>query len=137
MMRLSVLTRRKMNGSTSFFKVADLARSLLFVDGHLEGLAELRLLAQIAGIEEIEDRPEIAQAVLDRRAGQGQPMRRGELQDRARLGRLRVLDVLRLVDHHAVPLHALQELLVQARQRERGQDDIVRLARLREGLLRL
>ena len=76
MMRLSVLTRRRMKGSTSFFKVAATARDHCpLLDGHLEGLAELRLLAQIAGIEEVEDGPEIAQPVLDGRAGQGQAMR--------------------------------------------------------------
>ena len=110
-------------------------RIVALVDGHLEGLAELGLLAQVAGIEEVEDRPEIAQAVLDGRAGQGQAMRRRQLQDRARLGGLRILDVLGLVDHHAVPVPAPQELLVQARQRERGQDDIVRLAGRREAPL--
>ncbi len=105
-MRLSVLTRRRMKGSTSFFKVADLVRSLLLLDGHLEGFAELCFLAQVAWIEEVEDGPQIAQAVLDRRASQGKSMWRSELENRACLGRLWILDVLGLVDHNAMPLQA-------------------------------
>ncbi len=104
------------------------------MDGHLESLAELCFFAQVARIEEIEDRPQVAHTVLDGRAGQGKPARSGELENRTRLCCMRILDVLSLVDHDAMPFQTLQELFVQASQRERGQDDIVRLTCLREGL---
>ena len=77
------------------------------MDGHLEGLAELCFLAQVTWIEKVEDGPQIAQAVLDRRAGQGEPMRRSQFQNCACLRGLWILDVLGLVDHHAMPFQTL------------------------------
>ena len=105
------------------------------MDGQLKRLAELRFLAQVAWIEEVEDGPQVAHAVLDGRAGQSEPARSGELENRARLRGMRILDVLSLVDHDAMPFQTLQKLFVQAGQREGGQDDIVALTCLHEGLL--
>jgi hypothetical protein len=76
------------------------------LDRHLERLPELGLFAEVAGAEEVEDRPEIAEPVLDRGAGQGEAVRRRELEDRLGLGGLGVLDVLGLVNHDPVPGHA-------------------------------
>jgi len=64
--------------------------------------------AEQAGVDEIKQRPEVARAVLDRRAGQRQTRRRLQALDRARLARLGVLDRLRLVQDRQPPRHALQ-----------------------------
>ena len=57
------------------------------------------LVAEIVGLHEIYDAPEVEHPVLDRRAGQGQLVVGLELLDR--LGHLRagVLDELRLIEH--------------------------------------
>ena len=94
------------------------------LDGHLKGPAELRLFPQIAGIEEVEDGPEIAQPVLYGRARERQPMSRLQPEDRPRLRRLWILEVLRLIHHDAAPAHTSEEFLVQPRQREGGQHHI-------------
>src|SRR5260370_41536898 len=86
-------------------------------------------------MQEVKDRPQIAQAVLDRRASQGQPMWGDKLEDCTRLSGLWILDVLRLINYDSVPLQVPQELFVQPRQCEGGQGNIVRLAPRFEGFL--
>ena len=63
----------------------------------LVGLGEMLLVAEVAGLDEIHDAPQIEQAVLQRRAGERQAVLGLQLLDR--LGDLRagVLDELRLV----------------------------------------
>ena len=65
-------------------------------------LLEDRGGAEHPGVEELEDRPELAQVVLDRRAAHGQPV--PPLEQPGRLGRLAVgvLDRLRLVQDHVI-----------------------------------
>ena len=59
---------------------------------------------QEAGIEEIEDRPQVAQIVFDRRAGQHDAASGEERFDRLRLLGVRVFDDLGLVQHREAPL---------------------------------
>ena len=71
MIALSVLSRRRMNGPVSRLSRRSASGSLLGLDRHVERPLELGLGAQQAGVEELHDRPQIADVVLDRRAGQG------------------------------------------------------------------
>src|SRR5436305_1294238 len=82
-----------------------------------------------SGMQEVEDRPQVEQAVLDRGASQRQAVLRVQLADGARLRRLRILDVLGLVDHDPPPLEAAQQFFVQPSQGERCDDHVMRLAR--------
>ena len=71
-----------------------------------EALDEGRKLlrrSQQSGIDEVEDRPQVAEPVLDRRAGQGNARFGLELLDRSGLLGGRILDGLRLVEHHQSP----------------------------------
>ena len=64
---------------------------------------ERRSRADETGVGEVEDRPQVADAVLDRRAGQRQPCAGGDPAQRLRGFARRVLDRLRLVEHHRRP----------------------------------
>jgi hypothetical protein len=76
---------------------------------------ELGLLAEQPRAREVQQRPQVDQRVLDRRAGQHQPLARAQPLDRARLLGLRVLDRLRLVEDHQPPRLRLQPRLAQQR----------------------
>ena len=69
---------------------------------------ELLGRAEQAGVDEIEDRPQVKEAVLDGGAGEGDPRASLELLGRFRLLGGRVLDGLRLVEHDQVPRRAQQ-----------------------------
>ncbi len=60
--------------------------------------------AQEAGVQKIEQRPEIGQAILDRSARHGDAGRRFQLLDGPRLPRARVLDRLGFVEDDEVPV---------------------------------
>ena len=64
---------------------------------------KLLLGAEQARQQEVEERPQVAEMVLDRRAGQGDARARGQLLGRPRLLRARVLDGLRFVEDDQVP----------------------------------
>ena len=84
---------------------------------------ELRAGTDEAGVGEVEDGPEVAEAVLDRRAGE----RTREWRDAAQLLRGLaggVLDRLRLVEHHARPVDAGDGLDVAHRGAVGGDDDV-------------
>ena len=66
--------------------------------------------AEQAGVEKIEQRPEIGQAILDRGAGHGDAGRRFQLLDGPRLPRARVLDRLGFVENDEVPVALPQPL---------------------------
>ncbi len=106
-------------------------RALVAVaDRQLEAAPERRLRAEQPGLDEAEDRPQVAQRVLDRRTGHREPV--VGLQAAHDLGDLRgrVLRVLRLVEHQRAEAEALEVLRVQARQRVRGDDDVVVVQRV-------
>ena len=80
--------------------------------------------ADEAGVGEVEDRPQVAEAVLDRRAGEGEP---GAGVDAAQLlGGLVgwVLDGLGLVEHEPVPVVLLEGLDVADGGAVGGDDDV-------------
>ena len=85
---------------------------------------ERRPGADEAGVGEVEDRPQVAEAVLDRRAGEGEP---GAGRDAAQLlaGLVgRVLDGLRLVEDDPVPRQLGQRVDVAHRGAVGGDDDV-------------
>ncbi len=69
---------------------------------------EDRVGAEHPGVEELEDRPELAQVVLDRRAAHRQPVPRPDEPGGLRGLALGVLDRLRLVEDHVVELDVRQ-----------------------------
>ena len=103
-------------------------------DGHRVGIeapgrrsvgAEGGRRAQHAGVQELEQAPQLAQMVLDRRAAERQAM--VAAQQARRLGGLgaRVLDGLRLVEDHVVEAHVLQERRVAAQRAVGRQHEVV------------
>ena len=102
------------------------------LDGDEEALPERRLRAEEAGIEQIHDRPEVADVVLHRRAGEGDAERRLDRPRGLGLLRLGVLDVLRFVEDEALPRHALQRLDLAVQQRVARHDEGAALCRLHE-----
>ena len=93
---------------------------------HLLDQAGERLgAAEQARVEEIEQRPEVGQAVLDRRSRHGDAGRRLQLLDRPRLPRARVLDRLGFVEDHKVPVAFLEPL--GARQHAVGCDQEIQV----------
>ena len=80
--------------------------------------------AEQARAHEVEDRPELRQAVLDGRAGEGQPPLRRELLRGHRRRAHRVLDVLRLVEDRVRQLEPPEHLLVATEQRVARDDDL-------------
>ena len=69
----------------------------------LGGAAELLRASEQAGIDEVEDRPQVAEVVFHRRSGQGDPGFSLQGLGGARLLGVGVLDRLRLVQHHEAP----------------------------------
>jgi hypothetical protein len=76
-----------------------------------------------AGIEEVEDRPQIAKIILNRRAGERDAALRVEGLDRAGLLGLGVLDRLRLVDNGETPA-GLAEPIEPEQRGVAGHDEI-------------
>ena len=99
--------------------------AVVFLDGHLELLAELGLGAEIAGIEKIEDGPEIKQAVLHGGAREGETVIGFQLEDGFGLGSFGVFDVLGFVQHDAVPGDAAKQLGVFAGEGEGGDHHVM------------
>src|SRR5262249_10856249 len=85
-------------------KIAERAiRILLPVGEAFDVGGKLLRRAQESGINEIEDRPQIAQSVLNGRAGESNTRLRLELFDRLGLLRGWILDGLRLIKHRQLP----------------------------------
>ena len=126
----SALVRRSRNGDSSrrsrrvacSLSAGRPARSI----GPAKRARELLGAAQQAGVAEAHDRPQLAQAVLHRRAGQRQP--EVALQRQRRLGAARggVLDGLRFVEHHGVPVRRGQDVGVDLQQRVRAHQHLAR-----------
>ena len=109
-------------GFHQLFEGGGAAAIVVPLDRQLKLLAKLGLLAQIAGIEEVKDGPEIHQAVFYGGAGEGQPMGGGELQNGFGLGGLGVFDVLGFVEDDAMPGHRLKVGGIPAGQGKGGDD---------------
>ena len=86
----------------------------------LEGLAG----AEQARVDEIHDRPELSEAVLDRCPREGERTATRDAPERAMSLRPRVLRVLRLVEEQPVPLDLRQRVDVSGRDVVRGHDDV-------------
>jgi hypothetical protein len=90
---------------------------------------ELLAGAQHPRVEEVHDRPQLGQPVLDGSSGQGDPVARAQPFRRFRGLRQAVLDRLGLVQHHPPPLVTGEFLDVTGRGGVGG-DDQVGLAQL-------
>ena len=88
--------------------------------------------AEHAGVEELEDRPELAQVVLDRRAAHGQAVPAAEQPGGLGGLALGVLDRLGLVEDHVVELDLAQLGDVGAEGAVGGDDQVVLGERLAE-----
>jgi hypothetical protein len=90
----------------------------------LVGLVEVDLRAEVVRLDEVDDAPEVEQAVFQRGAGEGEAVLGLELLDA--LGDLgaRVLDELRLVQDERLELELLEFLEVAAQQGVVGDDDV-------------
>ena len=97
--------------------------------GHLRarfvGFDKLFLIAEVAGLDEIHDAPQIEQPVFQRRAGERQAVLGLELLDRLRDLRAGILDELRLVQNHRAEREFLQFLQIAPQQRVVGHNQIV------------
>ena len=91
----------------------------------LVGFEKLFLVAEVAGLDEIHDAPQIEQPVFQRRAGERQAVLGLQLLDRLRDLRAGILDELRLVQNHRAEGELLQLLQVAPEQRVIGHDQIV------------
>ena len=118
---LSVFSRRRMYGRTS-----SRSGAVRVVRPLRQALGEARELlagAEQAGIDEVEDGPEVPEPILDGGAGERDPRLRVELLDRARLLGAGILDGLRLVEHGQAP----RDLRQPGRAQERavaGDDEV-------------
>ena len=83
------------------------------------------LVAEIAGLDEIHDAPQIQQPVFQRRAGERQAVLGLELLDRLRDLRAGILDELRLVQNHRAEREFLQLLQIAPEQRVIRHDHVV------------
>src|SRR5690606_6741140 len=94
------------------------------VDGAGVALLELLERTEKSWAHEVEDGPDLAQAVFDRGASQGQAPARVELLGGLGRGALGVLDGLGFVEDRVVEFEATQELDVAPQERIAGDDDI-------------
>ena len=129
MIARSVFRRRRMYGPTSRRRGREgvLLPRLQALDEGLEHLAR----SEQSGIEEIEQRPQIAQAILHRRAGQSDTGNGGELPDRSALPRPRITDGLRLIQIDEPPGHLRQPSLPH--QHGVRRDDQIGIRQMRLG----
>src|SRR5438067_731243 len=98
-------------------KPVDGLRVPVGLNGHKESAPELRLAAQDTGVEELHDRPEIAYVIFDGCAGEGDAPAGPKAPRGPRLLRLRILDVLRFVQHNSGPGHARERLVIAMEER--------------------
>ncbi len=93
-------------------------------DGLLVPAAKGELVAEEPRVEEVEDRPELAEVVLHRRARQAQPV--GALQTARHLVRTTadVLDAVRLVEDHHVKARLDEGVFVADEDRVGGDDHV-------------
>ena len=128
MMLLSVFSRRRMNGARR--PAQALGRVLIApaLDRRRIAALERRGRAEQPRVEEVHDRVQLSQPVLDRRPGQRHAVARGQRPDRLRLLGVDRLDVLRFIERDPLPLDPGERLAVARRQRV-GRDHEVRAPR--------
>ncbi len=91
-------------------------------------LREVRQAAEVAALRVVDDRPVLAEAVLDRGAAHRDAHRGLDRLGRAGLRRRRVLDVLRLVDDHRLPAQRSEPGGFAAQHAVGGQQQVGALA---------
>ena len=96
-----------------------------------EPLVEALGAGEDLGQEEVEERPQLVQVVLQRRAGDEEAVGGAEHAHGAREDGVLVLDAVRLVDDDVAPVHLLEEVLLLDDHLVR-RDDRVELAGLQE-----
>ena len=120
----SVFSRRRMKGRVSDAQL--LGRLLVAepLDRDHEALPERRRRPEERRVEDLHDRPQLAQVVLDRGAGERDLAGRRQGADRLGLLGLGVLHVLGLVEHDAPPGHLGQHGPVPGGQGVGGDHDV-------------
>ena len=88
------------------------------------GAIELLPARESLGHDEVYERPELLERVLQRRAGDEQPMVGVELDERLVEERVFVLEPVRLVDDEGGPRHAVEERLVLEQYLVGGEYDV-------------
>ena len=106
------------------FRLRSLALGTAGPDGQFVMAAEMLVAAEVAGHQEIHDRPQVGHAVLDRRAGQHEPVGGLDLLRGDGVLRGAVLDVLGFVEDCRRPLELLELLNVAAQEGVGGDDEI-------------
>ncbi len=97
----------------------------VFAAFRLVGFEEMFLVAEVAGLDEIHDAPQIEQPVFQRRAGERDFVLALQLLHRLRDLRAGILDELRLVENDGAEGELVKLLQVAAEQRVVGDDDVV------------
>ncbi len=132
MIDLSVLRRRSRKGPVSRFSRLAASGSWPAWMGMKNRALEVGLGAEEAGVEELHDRPQVADVVFDRGAGEGDAVVARQRACGLRLLRFGVLDVLRLVEDDAGPVYFLENVEVAVEQGVAGEDESVLLRLLLE-----
>ena len=98
---------------------------IVFLDRVPKVFAKAGLVAEKAGQQEMKQRPQLAQVILHRRAGETQPVPR--LQGAGHPGILRagIFDVLGLVEDDEMPVRGGEDGFIVEQQRIRAQHEIV------------
>ena len=100
------------------------SRVPVLLDGPPVPLVERPPRREQAGRHELQDRPQLAEVVLDRRAGDREAERRTDAAGRLVHLRRRVLHELRLVEHESAPLDRAERGGLEAEHRIRGDDEV-------------
>ena len=93
------------------------------LDRDEEAAFELRLRSQEAGVEELHDRPQVADVVFDRRAGEGDAIVGRQRTGSVGLFGFRVFDVLGFVQHDPRPRHIFEQVKISVQQGVAGENE--------------
>ena len=125
------------------FEIPQRRHVAVALDRQPVALAEEGLIAEHLGVEEIHQRPQLADPVFHRRARQGNPEAAAPFAAAAGAGQVPgrlallggvVFDRLGFVDHHPLPVDALEQLAVALQQAVAGEHQIHALKGFFEGL---
>jgi hypothetical protein len=107
-------------------------RVALAFDGSGEFLLETSVFAEVAGVQELAQRPQLIESVLDGGAGERDAHLGGERAGGARLRGVGVLDLLRFVEDHRVPRVRAERFALAAQQWVAGDHELRARQRLGE-----
>ena len=123
--RTSSLVRRRKKGRTRWRRRSINFGSGCFVERRFVTVLEFGRGAEIAGDEEIVERPEIEHGVFQRRAGEDEPVLRAKGLCTLRILAAAILDVLRLVEDDEGELFGAVVVDVAAKDGVAGDEEIV------------